>query len=107
MKTIIFLVYLAIGVVVAATKDYLGDVGSIGEILNLVLAVLLWPLVLLGVDFDLKIGGGDDKNGGDKNGGDKGGDKKKGALMMLGPGFAYARAYAGSRLSSARRDSTT
>ena len=85
MKTIIFIVYLAIGVAVAATKDYLGDVGSIGDILNLILAIVLWPLVLLGVDFNLKIGG-DDK-GGD--------DKKKGALMMVGPAISYARSLVG------------
>ena len=81
MKTIIFVVYLAIGVAVAATKDYLGDVGSIGDIINLILAVVLWPLVLLGVDFNLKIGG-DDKEGD---------DKKKGALLMVGPAITYAR----------------
>ena len=81
MKTIIFIVYLAIGVAVAATKDYLGDVGSIGDILNLILAIVLWPLVLLGVDFNLKIGG-DDKDGD---------DKKKGALMMVGPAITYGR----------------
>ena len=81
MKTIVLIVYLAIGVAVAATKDYLGDVGSIGDILNLILAILLWPLVLLGVDFNLKIGG-DDKDGD---------DKKKGALLMVGPAIIYAR----------------
>ena len=96
MKKILFLVYIVIGVVVAATKDYLGDVGSIGDILNLLLAILLWPLVLLGVDFNLKIGGGDDKNGG---------DKKKGALMTVAPALAYARALVGSRLLSDRRGS--
>ena len=85
MKTIIFIVYLAIGVAVAATKDYLGDVGSIGDILNLILAIVLWPLVLLGVDFNLKIGG-DDKNGD---------DKKKGAVMMVGPAITYARSLVG------------
>lgn len=89
MKTIIFIVYLVIGVVVAATNDYLGDIGSIGDILNLILAIVLWPLVLLGVDFNLKIGDGDKD----------GDDKKKGALMMLGPAIGYARGLAGSRLS--------
>lgn len=96
MKKILILVYLAIGVAVAASKDYLGDVGSIGDILNLLLAILLWPLVLLGVDFNLKIGDGDDK---------KDGNKKKGALMTIGPALAYARALAGSRLLSNRRGS--
>jgi hypothetical protein len=86
VKTIIVVGYLVIGVIVAAAKDYLGDVGSVGDIVNLLLAILLWPLVLLGVDFNLKIGG---DNGG--NGKDDGGDQKKGALLVLGPALAYAR----------------
>ena len=96
MKTIIVLVYLAIGVAVAAIKDYLGDVGSVGDIINLVLAIVLWPLVLLGVEFNLTIGdGGDgDKGGkGGKNGG-KGGGDKKGAVLMVGSALTYARAAA-------------
>jgi hypothetical protein len=60
---------------VAAARDYLSDVGSIGDIVNLLLAVLLWPLVLLGVDFNLDIGGGRDGEGENKNG----------ALLLLAP----------------------
>jgi hypothetical protein len=86
VKTIIVIGYLVIGVIVAAAKDYLGDVGSLGDIVNLLLAIVLWPLVLLGVDFNLKIGGDD---GG--NGKDNGGDKKNGALLMVGPVIVYAR----------------
>jgi hypothetical protein len=84
VKTIILIAYLVIGVVVAANKDYLGDVGGLSDIVNLLLAIVLWPLVLLGVDFNLKIG---DDNGGNGNGG----DKKNGALLMIGPALAYAR----------------
>ena len=58
MRSIVVIVYLVIGVAVAAARGYLGDVGTIGDILNLLLAVLLWPLVLLGVKFNLNIGGG-------------------------------------------------
>jgi hypothetical protein len=85
VKTIIVLAYLVIGVIVAAAKDYLGDVGSLGDIINLILAIVLWPLVLVGVDFNLKIG--DDGNG---NGGG-GGEKKNGLVLMLGPALTYAR----------------
>ena len=103
MKTIIVLVYLAIGVVVAAVKDYLGDVGSLGDIINLLLAVLLWPLVLLGVEFNLDIGGDDGKK--DDKGNGKGGDgKKKGALVMVGPALAYARAYVAHRVTGRPTD---
>jgi len=80
------IVYVVIGVGVAAARDYLGDVGSIGDIVNLLLAVLLWPLVLLGVEFNLDIGGGKDGKGENKNG----------ALLLLGPPLAYARSALGS-----------
>ena len=63
MKSIIVVVYIVIGILVAAQKDYLGDLGSIGDVINLLLAVLLWPLVLLGVKFNIKVGGDGDKKG--------------------------------------------
>ena len=74
-------IYVVIGVAVAATHDYLGNIGSIGDIVNLLLAVLLWPLVLLGVDFNLRIGGGNDGKGENKNG----------ALLPFGILLAQAR----------------
>lgn len=82
MGKIILIAYLVIGVLVAVAQKYAGDIGSIGDVVNLVLAVLLWPLLLVGVDFNLKIGGDD-------------GNKKKG-LLLLGPAVLYARAVAGS-----------
>ena len=53
MGKIVALVYLVIGVVVAATNDYMQHLGSIKRILSLLLAILLWPLVLLGVDLHI------------------------------------------------------
>ena len=107
MKKIIVLVYLAIGVAVAAVKDYLGDIGNVGDVINLVLAVILWPLVLLGVDFELDIGGDDgdkgDKGDKDKGGKDGGKGEKNGALLLFGPAVSYAYALA-SR--TARRATT-
>jgi hypothetical protein len=58
MRTIGGIIYLVIGVAVAANRHYLGDIGSLGDIINQLLAILLWPLVLLGVDFNLHFGGG-------------------------------------------------
>jgi hypothetical protein len=55
ISTILFLVYVAVGVFVANTHNYLDKLGNIRRIISLVLAVLLWPLVLLGVS--LHIGG--------------------------------------------------
>lgn len=72
---LLFLVYLAIGVVVAESNDYLSGIDSIESILSAVLAILLWPLVLL--DVDLKIGEGtiderpDDGGSGGKGSGGK------------------------------------
>ena len=47
-------IYLAIGVWVAATRDYLMNLETFKRILSAVLAVLLWPLVLLGVDLHIR-----------------------------------------------------
>ena len=55
MRLLIFLVYLGIGLVVAGNHHYLGNLSDLSEIVSAVLAVVLWPLVLLGVD--LHIGG--------------------------------------------------
>jgi hypothetical protein len=42
-------IYLVIGVVVAATHDYFVDVNTIKEIVSALLAIVLWPLLLLGI----------------------------------------------------------
>jgi hypothetical protein len=45
------LVYLINGLVVALSTGY--SITSIGELLNFILALFLWPLVLLGVNFHI------------------------------------------------------
>jgi hypothetical protein len=47
------MVYLVVGVVVAAVNDYFDSLGTIGRVLTVILAVLVWPLLLLG--FDVRI----------------------------------------------------
>ncbi len=49
----LFLVYLVIGVVVAYTKNYFDNLDRTKQVISAILAVLLWPLVLVG--FDIKI----------------------------------------------------
>ena len=49
----LFLVYLVIGVVVAYAEDYLDNVDRTKRLLSAILAVALWPLVLVG--FDVKV----------------------------------------------------
>ena len=55
ISTILFLVYVVLGIFVARANGYMEHLGKIGRIISLVLAILLWPLVLLGVN--LHIGG--------------------------------------------------
>jgi fructose-specific phosphotransferase system IIC component len=51
--TALFLLYLVIGVIVAYSDDYLENLDRIRRLLSAVLAILLWPLVLLG--FDVRV----------------------------------------------------
>lgn len=50
------ILYLIIGVFLAANHGYFGAVSSISTLLNLLLAILLWPLLLFGVSFNLNLG---------------------------------------------------
>jgi drug/metabolite transporter (DMT)-like permease len=44
------LVYVVVGVFVAASEDYLENLETIKGVLSALLAILLWPLLLLGID---------------------------------------------------------
>ncbi len=46
-------IYLVVGVVVAALNDYFDSLGTAARVLTALAAVLLWPLLLLG--FDIRI----------------------------------------------------
>lgn len=43
-------IYLIVGAVIAADRDYFKGVNNLQEVVEAILAVLLWPLVLLGID---------------------------------------------------------
>ena len=47
------LLWIVIGLFVAFLNDYLDSLGTISLIIQAILAVLLWPLVLLG--FDIRV----------------------------------------------------
>jgi len=83
---IIMIVYLVVGVIVASAQGYLGSISSVGDALNLLLAVVLWPLLLIGVDFNIKIG---NDNGGGR-------DRNNGILPLAGPALIYLRTIASS-----------
>ena len=48
------LVYLVIGVLVAVARDYFENLDNIKQIISALLAVLLWPLVLLGIELHIR-----------------------------------------------------
>lgn len=48
------IVYLAIGVVVAAIYDYFDTLGTVGRVLTAIAAVILWPLLLFGFDISIQ-----------------------------------------------------
>lgn len=47
------IVYLVVGVLIASQNDYFTTMNTLPGIVNAVLAILLWPLVLFGVDMHL------------------------------------------------------
>jgi hypothetical protein len=49
------LIWIVIGLIVVGTHHFFDHVGSIGAILSAILAVLLWPLILLGVKIAIAI----------------------------------------------------
>ena len=50
----LFLVWLIVGVAIAATHHYFAHLNTVRQIVSAVLAVLLWPLVLLGINLHIK-----------------------------------------------------
>jgi cytosine/uracil/thiamine/allantoin permease len=47
--------YVVVGVVLASGKDYLDSIDTVAEFLSAVLAVALWPLLLLGVNLHVHL----------------------------------------------------
>jgi len=81
---LLFVAYIVAGVIIASANDYFANLDSIESILSAIIAVLLWPLVLLGVDLQIGQGsidepssdgggGGGGQGGGGQGGGGQGG----------------------------------
>jgi len=49
------IIYIVIGVIMASNRSYLGDLGSISHLLSALLAIILWPLFLLGINLHLAL----------------------------------------------------
>jgi hypothetical protein len=47
-------IYLVVGLIVAHSHQYFAHLGNAQRIVSAVLAILLWPLVLLGVNLHIK-----------------------------------------------------
>jgi hypothetical protein len=54
ISPIVALVYVAIGLFVANDHDYFRRIGALKPFISAVLAVLLWPLILLGINLHIK-----------------------------------------------------
>jgi hypothetical protein len=53
-RKLLGLIYVAIGVFLAYSKDYLENLDTVRRVASALLAILLWPLLLLGVDLQIK-----------------------------------------------------
>ena len=53
LSTALLVIYAIVGFVVANSHNYFGNLDAVMPILSAILAVLLWPLVLLGVDLHI------------------------------------------------------
>ena len=54
LRNILLVVYLVVGLVVANSHHYFAHLNSLTAVLSAVLAVLLWPLILVGVSLHIK-----------------------------------------------------
>lgn len=48
------LIYAIIGAFVAAAQSYFSHVGSLAGAAEAILAILIWPLLLIGVDINIR-----------------------------------------------------
>jgi hypothetical protein len=53
-RKLLGLIYVAIGVFLAYSKDYLENLDTVRRVASALLAILLWPLLLVGVDLHIK-----------------------------------------------------
>jgi hypothetical protein len=54
LGAVLFVVYIVIGVVVAAGHNYFENLEALKPIASAVLAVLLWPLILFGINLQIR-----------------------------------------------------
>jgi hypothetical protein len=54
LTTLLAAVYLAVGIIVANSNRYFRGIDDIKDFISAVLAVILWPLVLLGINLHIR-----------------------------------------------------
>jgi hypothetical protein len=52
--SLLTLVYVGVGVAIAASHDYFKNVDGWRDVLSAIFAIFLWPLILLGIDLHVK-----------------------------------------------------
>ncbi len=52
-RKLIIVLYVVVGVVLASSHHYLSNLGTVRRFASAALAILLWPLILLGVDLHI------------------------------------------------------
>lgn len=52
-RKLLGLVYVAIGIFLAADRGYLESLDTVKRVLSAILAIFLWPLLLLGIDLHI------------------------------------------------------
>jgi hypothetical protein len=53
-RRLLLLLYVAVGVFVAWAHDYFAHFNTWQRVLSAFLAILLWPLILLGIDLHIR-----------------------------------------------------
>jgi hypothetical protein len=51
---LLVLIYLIVGVAIAASHHYFTNLHTVRQILSAILAVALWPLILLGINLHIR-----------------------------------------------------
>jgi len=54
MRRVFGFVYIGVGIAIAWTHDYFDHLGGWRQILSAALAIVLWPLVLLGINLHIR-----------------------------------------------------
>lgn len=53
-RKLVLLIYVAIGVALAANRNYLDNLDTAKRLGSALLAIVLWPLLLVGIDLHIR-----------------------------------------------------